>query len=51
MVYHYQMEHMVKQINLFYINQTINYLKLVDPNNNTGLIGFWNNIKLHIEKL
>ena len=25
-------------------------IKLVDPNNNSGLIGFWNNVKLYIEK-
>lgn len=35
---------------LISINEIINSIKLVDPNNTSGLIGFWNDVKLYIEK-
>ncbi len=40
-----------KQCALVAVNQTINSIKLIDPNNDSGLIGFWNNVKLYIETL
>ena len=50
MVFLYQMEHMVKQFWLIAINQTMTTIKAIDPNNNSGWLGFWNDIKLYIEK-
>ena len=44
------MERTIKKLSLATVTQTINIIKLVDPNNNSGLIGFWNNVKLYIEK-
>jgi hypothetical protein len=38
-----------KACTLITINNTINVIKLTDPNNDTGLIGFWNNVRLIIE--
>jgi hypothetical protein len=35
---------------LISINEIINSIKLIDPNNTSGLIGFWNDVKLYIEK-
>jgi hypothetical protein len=35
---------------LISIDEIINSIKLVDPYNNSGLIGFWSNLKLYIEK-
>ena len=41
----------INKLILISINEIINSIKLVDPNNDSGLIGFWNNIKLYIKKL
>jgi hypothetical protein len=40
-----------KKIALLTVNEMINSIKLIDPNNDSGLIGFWNNVKLYIETL
>lgn len=40
-----------KKIALLMVNEMINSIKLIDPNNNSGLIGFWNDVKIYIEKL
>lgn len=42
---------MTKQYYLVTINQIIISLLLIDKNNDSGLIGFWNDLKLYIEKL
>lgn len=38
------------QCTLVAVNEIISALKLMDPNNTSGLIGFWNDVKLYIEK-
>lgn len=42
---------MTKQYYLMFINQIITSLLLIDKNNDSGLIGFWNDLKLYIEKI
>jgi hypothetical protein len=42
--------HECKEQSLIAVDEIINSIKLIDPNNNSGLIGFWNNVKLYIEK-
>jgi hypothetical protein len=40
-----------KEQSLIAVDEIINTMKMFDPHNNSGLVGFWNNVKLHIEKL
>jgi hypothetical protein len=51
--FNFRLDMCSKEINgliLISIDEIIKSIKLVDPNNDSGLIGFWNNLKLYIEK-
>jgi len=51
--FNFRLDMCTKEINgliLISIDEIIKSIKLVDPNNDSGLIGFWNNLKSFINK-
>ena len=52
--FNFRLDMCSKEINgliLISIDEIIKSIKLVDPNNDSGLIGFWNNLKSFINEL